>query len=172
MEGSHEDQQRERDGMTDNYLTLLEESLQKKLQVMEEIQQYNLKQQEVFESEKVDMDSFDAAVEEKDRLIEKLTALDNGFESLYSKVKEELEGNRDKYRDQIKSLQKLVTEVTETSVAIQAQEARNKSLIEAYFRKEKESIRAGRRSSKAAIDYYKNMNRSSVVMPQMMDKKK
>ena len=76
--------------MTENYLTLLEESLQKKLQVMEEIQQYNLKQQETFESEKVDMDGFDAAVEEKDRLIEKLTSLDNGFESLYSKVKEEL----------------------------------------------------------------------------------
>lgn len=158
--------------MTENYLTLLEESLQKKLQVMEEIQQYNLKQQELFQSEKVDLDGFDEAVEEKGKLIEKLTALDNGFERLYSKVKKELEVNRDKYQDQIKRLQKLVTEVTETSVSIQAQEARNKKLIEDYFRKEKENIRSGRRSSKAAYDYYKNMNRSSVVMPQLMDKKK
>lgn len=158
--------------MTENYLTLLEESLQKKLQVMEEIQQYNLKQQEVFQSEKVDLDSFDEAVEEKGKLIEKLTALDNGFESLYSKVKKELEVSRDKYQDQIRRLQKLVTEVTETSVSIQAQEARNKKLIEEYFRKERENIRSGRRSSKAAYDYYKNMNRSSVVMPQLMDKKK
>ena len=158
--------------MTENYLTLLEESLQKKLQVMEEIQQYNLKQQELFQSEKVDLDGFDEAVEEKGKLIEKLTALDSGFESLYSKVKKELEDDRDKYQDQIKRLQKLVTEVTETSVSIQAQEARNKKLIEDYFRKEKENIRSGRRSSKAAYDYYKNMNRSSVVMPQLMDKKK
>lgn len=158
--------------MTENYLTLLEESLQKKLQVMEEIQQYNLKQQKLFQSDKVDLDSFDEAVEEKDNLIKKLTALDNGFESLYSKVKKELESNRDKYRDQIKRLQKLVTEVTETSVSIQAQEARNKALIEEYFRRERENIRSGRRSSKAAYDYYKNMNRSSVVLPQIMDKKK
>ena len=158
--------------MTENYLTLLEESLQKKLQVMEEIQQYNLKQQELFQSEKVDLDGFDEAVEEKGKLIEKLTALDNGFERLYSKVKKELEDNRDKYQEQIKRLQKLVTEVTETSVSIQAQEARNKKLIEEYFRKERENIRSGRRSSKAAYDYYKNMNRSSVVMPQLMDKKK
>ena len=158
--------------MTENYLVFLEESLQKKLQVMEEIQQYNLKQQELFQSDKVDMDGFDEAVEEKGNLIEKLAALDNGFESLYAKVKKELEGNKDKYRDQIKRLQKLVTEVTETSVSIQAQEARNKALIEEYFRKEKENIRTGRRSSKAAYDYYKNMNRSSVVMPQLMDKKK
>lgn len=158
--------------MTENYLTLLEESLQKKLQVMEEIQQYNLKQQDIFQSEKVDLNGFDEAVEEKGKLIEKLTALDSGFESLYSKVKKELEGGRDKYQDQIRRLQKLVTEVTETSVSIQAQEARNKKLIEDYFRKEKENIRSGRRSSKAAYDYYKNMNRSSVVMPQLMDKKK
>ena len=158
--------------MTENYLTLLEESLQKKLQVMEEIQQYNLKQQELFQSEKADIDGFDEAVEEKGKLIEKLTILDNGFESLYSKVKKELEVSRDKYQDQIKRLQKLVTEVTETGVSIQAQEARNKKLIEEYFRKERENIRSGRRSSKAAYDYYKNMNRSSVVLPQIMDKKK
>ena len=158
--------------MTENYLTLLEESLQKKLQVLEEIQQYNLKQQELFQSETADLERFDEAVEEKGKLIEKLTALDNGFESLFSKVKEELENNRDKYQDQIRRLKKLVEEVTEASVSVQAQEARNKTLIEEYFRKERENIRSGRRSSKAAFDYYKNMNRSSVVMPQLMDKKK
>ena len=45
--------------MTANYLTILEESLQKKLQVMAEIQEYNLKQQEIFQSGSVDMDRFD-----------------------------------------------------------------------------------------------------------------
>lgn len=158
--------------MTDNYLNLLEESLQQKLQVMEEINQYNLRQQELFQSEDVDIEQFDESVEEKGKLIEKLTALDNGFERVYAKVKKELEGNREKYRDQIQRLQQLVTEVTETSVSIQAQEARNKKLIEDYFRKERENIGMGRRSSKAAYDYYKNMSRSSVVLPQIMDSKK
>ena len=65
-----------------------------------------------------------------------------------------------------------MAEVTETSVTIQAQEARNRKLIEDYFRKEKEGIRMGRKSSKAAVDYYKNMNKSSVVMPLFMDSKK
>lgn len=158
--------------MTGNYLTLLEESLQNKLQVMDEIQQYNLRQQELFQSEEADIDRFDEYVEEKGRLIEKLTALDNGFESLYAKVAKELEGNREQYKDQIKSLQELVTKVMDTSVTIQAQEARNKKLVEDFFRKEREGIRAGRQSSKAAYDYYKNMNRSSVVLPQFLDSKK
>ena len=158
--------------MTGNYLTLLEESLRKKLLVLDEIQQYNLKQQEIFQSGEADMDRFDEYVEEKGTLIEKLNSLDNGFESLYEKVAQELSENRDQYRDQIKRLQELVSEVTETGVAIQAQEARNKKLIEDFFAKERENLRDNRRSSKAAYDYYKNMSKSSVVLPQFMDRKK
>ena len=98
--------------------------------------------------------------------------MDNGFEKLYAQVAEELKGNREQYAGQIKVLQGLVAEVTEASVGIQAQEARNKNLIEAYFKNERDSIRRGRKSSKAAINYYKNMNKSSVVMPVFMDDKK
>lgn len=158
--------------MTENYLVLLEESLKRKLQVMAEIQDYNLRQQEIFQSGDVDMDQFDGYVAEKGALIDKLNSLDNGFEKLYARVGEELKGNREKYADQIRTLQGLVTKVTETSVTIQAQEARNKKLIEDYFRREKEGICMGRKSSKAAVDYYKNMSKSSVVMPLFMDSKK
>lgn len=158
--------------MTGNYLTLLEESLRRKLQVMAEIRQYNLRQEEIFRSEKVDMDKFDEYVTEKGELIERLTSLDNGFEKLYAQVAQELKGNREQYAEQIKALQGLVTEVTDTSVALQAQEARNKRLIEDYFKRERDSIGRNRKSSKAAINYYKNMNKSSVVMPVFMDDKK
>ena len=158
--------------MTGNYLTLLEESLRRKLQVMEEIQKYNMRQQEIFQSGEVDIDKFDEYVAEKGVLIDKLTALDSGFEKLYAKVAEQLDGNREKYAAQIKALQGLVTEVTDTSVQIQAQEARNKKLIEDYFRKEKEGIRMGRKSSQAAIGYYKTMSKTAVMPPQFLDSKK
>ena len=158
--------------MTENYLTLLEESLKRKLQVMAEIQAYNLRQQEIFQTDEVEIDKFDEYMAEKESLIEKLTSLDNGFERLYQKVAEELKDNRQKYAEQIKSLQKLITEVTDASVAIQAQEARNKKLIEDYFRKERDGIRMNRKTSKAAIDYYRNMSKSAVVLPQFMDSKK
>ena len=85
---------------------------------------------------------------------------------------EQLDGNREKYAAQIKALQGLVTEVTDTSVQIQAQEARNKKLIEDYFRKEKEGIRMGRKSSQAAIGYYKTMSKTAVMPPQFLDSKK
>ena len=158
--------------MTGNYLTLLEESLRRKLQVMDEIQKYNLRQQEIFQADNVDLERFDEYVEEKGTLIEQLTALDNGFEKLYANVAEELKGNREQYAEQIRTLQGLVTEVTDTSVAIQAQEARNKKQVEAFFVKERKKLHMNRKTSKAAINYYKTMNKSSVIMPQFMDDKK
>ncbi len=158
--------------MTGNYLTLLEESLRKKMQVMTEIQDYNLRQEEIFKSGNVDLDRFDEYVAQKGDLVDKLTALDNGFERLYAEVAEELKNDRAKYGEQIKALQSLITEVTDNSVLIQAQEARNKKLIEEYFRKEREGICQGRKSSKAAINYYKTMRKSSPGASLYLDSKK
>lgn len=155
----------------DNYLKILEESLRKKLQVLDEIQAYNEKQKQVFQSDSVEMDEFDAAVEEKGKLIEQISKLDEGFEVLYSNVAKELEGNKEKYVTQIQTLKQLVQQVTEKGVSIQAQEARNKALIESYFAKEREQIRQGRQASKAAYDYYKNMSNTNTVPPQFLDSK-
>ncbi|MDE6065125.1 MAG: flagellar protein FliT, partial [Lachnospiraceae bacterium] len=68
----------------DSYLKILEESLRKKLLVLDEIQAYNEKQKQVFQSDSVELDEFDAAVEEKGKLIEQISKLDEGFETLYS----------------------------------------------------------------------------------------
>lgn len=157
--------------MTENYLNILEESLQKKLQVMAKIQDYNLRQQEIFRSDNVELDKFDEYVAEKGALIDELTALDNGFETLYGKVAEELADNRERYAEQIKRLQELVSRVTEESVGIQAQEARNKKLVEDYFRRERNSLNRNRKSSKAAYDYYKSMSQTNVVQSRFMDNK-
>lgn len=141
--------------MTDNYLNVLEESLQSKLQIMAKIQEYNLYQQEIFQAQDVDLQEYDKYVDKKGALIDELMALDNGFETLYRNVEQELQGNRQKYAQQIRRLQELVTRVTEESVTIQAQEARNKQMVEVYFRKERSNIAQNRKNSKAAYDYYK-----------------
>ncbi|MCM1185064.1 MAG: flagellar protein FliT [Lachnoclostridium sp.] len=155
----------------ENYLDILEESLHKKLEVLGKIEDYNTKQHEIFSEEKASLDEFDEAIEEKGRLIEQLTRLDDGFESLYAKVSEELQSNRVKYAEQIKRMQELVKQVTDKSVSVQAQEARNKILIEEYFAKERAGIRHNRKSSKAAFDYYKSMSSVAAANPQFMDSK-
>lgn len=157
--------------MTDSYLNVLEESLQNKLQIMAKIQEYNLRQQEVFQAQDVNLEEYDKYVDKKSNLIDELMALDNGFEALYRNVEQELKGNRQKYAEQIKRLQELVTKVTEESVTIQAQEARNKKTVEGYFRKERSGLAQNRKNSKAAYDYYKSMSHSQVNSSQFLDSK-
>lgn len=158
--------------MTENYLNVLEESLEKKLQIMAKIQEYNLRQQEIFQSGDVNLDEFDKCVDQKGTLIEELMALDSGFETLYRNVEQELQNNRQKYAEEIKRLQELVARVTEESVTIQAQEARNKKQVEDYFRKERAGIAQNRKNSKAAFDYYKSMSGSGYATSQFYDNKK
>lgn len=156
----------------ENSLTLLSESLDQKISVLEDIQAYNQKQEKALTEQTPDLDSFDEALEEKEELIQRVEKLDEGFETLYARVKEELDGNRAAYADRIRELQEKIRQITDMSVAIQAEEARNKKLIEEYFAKAKAGIRQGRQSSKAAYDYYRNMSGAGITAPQFMDSKK
>ena len=135
----------------ENQLIILSESLDKKLEVLQKIQDYNKRQEEIFSAENVDMSLFDDAVEEKQRLIDEVVRLDEGFEIMYEKLARELEGNRERYAAQIRELQQKVSRVTELSVTVQAQEARNKKLIENYFAKERAGIGQRRKTPKVLM---------------------
>lgn len=155
----------------ENQLTILSESLDKKLQVLNEIQEYNRKQEQSFLEETANLDDFDAAIEEKGRLIERLSKLDEGFEMVYDRLAEELKGNREKYKLQIRELQDKIRQVTELGISIQAQEKRNKKLVEQYFAKAHNNIHQDRKNSKAVYDYYKRMSGISMPTSQFMDSK-
>lgn len=157
--------------MTEKYLNIMEESLEKKLQILEGIQGYNLRQQEILQAQEVELEQFDECVDRKGELIEELTALDSGFETLYENLSKELQDGREKYAEHIRRLQELVSEVMDRSVTIQAQEARNKKLVEDYFRRERKQLGQTRKNSQAAFDYYKNMSQSNLLPPQFMDSK-
>ena len=155
----------------ESQLTILSESLDRKLEVLQKIQEYNKHQEEIFSAQNVDISQFDAAVEEKQRLIDEVVRLDDGFEIMYAKLAKELEGNRQHYAAQIRELQTKVAKVTELSVSVQAQEARNKKLVENYFARERAVIGQRRKSAKSAFDYYKSMSGAGYVPPQMYDNK-
>lgn len=165
--------------MIENYLDVLEESLHKKIEVLDKIALYNEKQERLFkkleeqqETTEPDFEKFDEYVQEKEELIQELTKLDSGFEALYDRLREQLSQGKERYADKIRQLQDLIGQIMEKSVSIQAQEARNKKQIEQYFKDARAGIKTGRKSSKAAYDYYKNMNRTNVIPPQFMDTKK
>lgn len=144
--------------MLDNYLNILRESLEKKLEVLGHIEEISRVQAEILKKETLDMEAFDRTVDEKDSFVTELIKLDEGFEALYDRIKEELAGNKSSYAVQIKHLQDLITKITDKNVSIQAEENRNKAMLERHFAKERQGLGKVRKSSNAAYGYYKNMS--------------
>lgn len=153
----------------DNYLSVLEDSLKKKLQILDELTDYTMQQQELLKVEELDYEAFDRLVDQKEPLIQKIMELDQGFETVYDRIKEQLLGNKEQYAAQIRALQSLIGELTDKSVKLQTMEQRNKSAVEQQFRKSREKIRKGRQNKQAALNYYKNMNNANYVPPQFPD---
>lgn len=158
--------------MLGNYLNILEESLKKKVDVLDKIKEVNQVQAELLKREELDTESFDRCVDEKDLYIEELSKLDEGFDSLYEKIRQELLQDKDKYAEKIRHLQQLIGEITDRSVSIQAQESRNKSQVEKYFADQRKDLGKVRKSSKAAYGYYKSMSGSVAPDARYMDTKK
>ena len=82
-----------------------------------------------------------------------------------------MEGNRDKYKTQIKTYQELIRKITDLSNAVEVEERRNRDLAKSHFRGVTDRINQNRRSNQAAYNYYQTMNKSKVVPPQFYDSK-
>lgn len=158
--------------MNQQYVVALEESLEKKIHVLEEIFRICRLQEELLKKKPFSYEQFDAYVNDKDICIEKLNKLDEGFELIYERVGQELKGNSAFYKRQIVHLQQMISEITDKSVAVQALEERNKKTISEIFTEERKTIGQGKRSLNVAMNYYRNMNGANIISPQYMDKKK
>ena len=157
--------------MAENYLLIMIQSLKKKIQVLDCIIDANDRQKIGLEDPALDPDDFDKIVEEKAKSIEHLDLLDQGFDKLFARVKEEVDGNRETYKAEIKEMQTLIASITEKSNKIQVQEARNKDLMTQKFTKVHKQARDVRASQQAVNQYYQNMKKINYIDPQFMDNK-
>ena len=176
------------------YLTILMESLQKKIRILDQIIVADQEQREALEDPNLDPDDFDRIVEKKAEFIDQLEQLDAGFEEVFARVKEEetstnsiaaifawtgalrkrgeLDGNREQYKEQIHIMQDLIRKITDKSLLIQKQEAQNKELMEKKFTAVRSQAREVRKSQKIVNQYYKNMMKNNYNDPQFLDNKK
>lgn len=154
------------------YILIMLQSLEKKKKVLDSIIQINKRQRNELENPSLDPDDFDKTMEEKSELIDQLELLDNGFEKVYERVRDELQENKESYRNEILKMQDYIRLLTEKSVEIQSQEARNKQLMEQKFASVKKQVREIRSSQKVVNQYYKNMMKKGYTEPHFLDNKK
>ena len=154
------------------YIPIMIQSLKKKNQILDVIISLNQQQRDELENPALDPDDFDLTVEKKAKQIEELETLDNGFQELFERVQEELNNNREAYREEIAVMQELIRSLTEKSADIQTQEQRNKELMTRKFAAVRKQVKEVRKSQKIVNQYYKNMMKTAYIEPQFTDKKK
>ena len=158
--------------MMTNYLQILQDSLIKKYELLCKIEEKSLQQSDMLKCREVNLSQVDINMDEKAKLIEEVLSLDNGFESIYEKIRTQLLPNKEQYKTQIAALQKMIEKVTEKSASIQAIEARNKAQMDIFFSNQKKELQGRRNAMSVARDYYQTMNKVKHVSPQFLDQKK
>ena len=158
--------------MTEGYLQILIESLEKKIEVLDQVIALDEEQAKISAHQPMDMEAYDQTMEQKGELIDEINKLDDGFTTTYALIAEEVKQNPQPYREQIDNLQNLIRNAVDKGVQVEAQEKRNKAALENVFRMKRQEIKQLKVSTSAAAKYYKAMSRINEVDPQLMDRKK
>lgn len=151
---------------------ILLQSLEKKSLLLDKMIQQNSIQEEILKADDLDMDAFDEAINKQGSYLEELDMLDEGFETVYDRVRQELIQDKERYRVEITRMKELIQQITDKIVTLNAGNMRNKVLAENQFKKKRISIGTGASKNRAARNYYNNMNNLNYVSPQFYDSKK
>ena len=158
--------------MTEQYLRALIDGLRQKEEILDKLTEDTEKQFRIVSDEKIDWEAFDSIIDDKASLIDKLNVIDEGFQAVFDRIKDEVKANQEKYRDHIAQLQYGIQCVTEKSTSLMALEERTRAKVSSTFGRERKQIVQTRSKNRVANSYYNNMNRMNYIDPQLMDKKK
>lgn len=157
--------------MVNQYLKMLDQSLDQKKQMLDQMIEMTATQKASLDKDPVDWTGFDDLVEKKAEMIERLDRMDDGFESVYERIREELLRDKDLHKDFVVSIQKKIQAVSDASATLMAAERRNKALVEKKMTAERKKLQQRKTTSKVASNYYLNMNKVNLIDPQLMDEK-
>ena len=127
--------------MTEGYLQILIESLEKKNEILDQVIRLDEEQAELSAHQPMDMEAYDQTMESKGKLIEEINKLDDGFSSTFELIADEVKSNPVPYREQVLKLQQLIREAVDKGVRVEAQEKRNRAALENVFRMKRQEIK-------------------------------
>lgn len=155
------------------YVKILVDTLQKKKEILDFLEQLTREQEILLKSSHFSMDQFEEIMERKEKVIQNLNQLDDGFEAFYKRLEIVLRTEKDIYREELLKAQELIGQITDLSVCLQALEARNKERFVQKLAEQKKEIKAFKTSNQTAEKYYQHMaNQHQNGQSYFLDKKK
>ncbi len=158
--------------MTEDYLQIMIECLEKKIDVLDRVLELDKRQLAIALEQPFDMEKYDQSMDEKGVLIDELNKLDDGFTSTYERVRDEVQADPKAYADKVQRMQDLIRMAVDKGVTVEAQEQRGKQAMQSAMKAKRKEIKTVKVSNEAATKYYKAMSRVNNIDPQLMDRKK
>ena len=88
-------------GTPEYYLEMLAASLEKKEELLKALVGLTGQQEQVLAEDELDMEAFDKLLQKKQSYVERLEKMDQGFEQVYQRIRETIQGNPGSYRGRI-----------------------------------------------------------------------
>lgn len=154
------------------YIQVLIDALKKKKIALEHIKELTQRQSEMLGNPRVDTEEFDVTIDEKNVYLKEINEIDDGFEMIFGRVRENLKANQKDYKEEIKAMQNYIRDITDLAVEIGAMEQRNKQNFQIAMSRERQSIRQRRKSKESVSKYYQNAMQATSSESFYMDKKK
>jgi len=158
--------------MSREYVIALKESLEKKVKTLEEIKRLCKLQTEALDTYPMDYKQFDRFADDKDILIKRLEKLDEGFETVFERVSEEIHIHKSDYAQLITQMQELIKKIADLGVSIQSEEEKNRAKVTEVINRDRKKLSENKRSVNVAMNYYKNMTGIANIESQFLDQKK
>jgi len=151
---------------------VLEDTIQKKEQYLDELLALTKGQESLLLMEKFSMEEFSDFMDKKEPYIQKISEFDAGFEAVYAKIKPVIEEYKNEYELRIRMMQQKIKTVLEKGAALCTLEEQNRTRLEFCLKEKKQEIKNFKRSSRTVSSYYKNMSGAVSDQSFFMDKKK
>ena len=148
---------------TIRYIDMLKDILQKQIVVLNAVLVITKEQSKVDSGLNFSDDDFADTLTKKDALIMRLNELDDGFVSIYNKVRRDVSGNVEQYKNDIKVLQDLIRKCTDLGMEIQTLEERNKEKIKRHFENRKQEYSAKQTAANVANKYSVTMRNVNLM---------
>lgn len=148
---------------TINYLAMMIDSLDKKERLLLSLVNKTELQGNCLNGldyEGVNWAQFEILMIEKEAIIGTIEELDDGFDKLYSRVKKELDANKENYVSEIGTMKACIEKLTEIGVKISTSEEKNRREIERIMTAAKVGIGKARKNIKASSGYITSMYRA------------
>lgn len=154
------------------YLRVLSDTLSQKREVLAQILELTKRQGELAARENLDEEGFSNSVNEKEILIARLNQLDEGFLSVYNRIRQDVIEQGGLYDPEIRRMQEQIKACVDIGNEIEVLEERNQTKLAVHFTAKKQEYKVKASANSAAKSYHQTMSGVQYRDPFFMDQKK